>query len=226
MWGTLTSLQKAAKAAAAQVASSATDLLDQLEEVAGGDAEEDAHVVDDDLAGDEQDPELLARKTNALARELIASENAEHEGIPAFEMSDPVSTEKAVLLEAATNAAQTIFSDIMSFTGVASGVFIFKTYHITKETLLLFIYLITAPDDEPGEDELIVSKKDFEDMEDELTRLNSELQQKDEIIAQLKLSLGSGSSVQPEEKTKVKALAEKKKTIEGLKQELGSEYLT
>lgn len=130
MWGTLTSLQKAAKAAAAQVASSATDLLDQLEEVAGGDDEEDSDVVNNDFAGDEQDPELLARKTNDLARELIASDNAEPDGVPDFEISAPASTEKAVLLEAATSAAQTIFSDIMSFTGVASGMLMFRLYCI------------------------------------------------------------------------------------------------
>lgn len=63
-------------------------------------------------------------------------------------------------------------------------------------------------------------------MEDELTRLNSELRQKDDIIAQLKLSLESNASVHPKENTKGKDLAEKKKKIEGLKHELGSKYLS
>jgi len=130
MWGALTTLRKAATDAAAQVANSATDLLEQLDLPAGegnGEAIEEGddpggEEIENDLLDDEQDPEQQARRTNELAREILLKNDSAAD-LPDTEEhtnSFPVSAEKAVL-EAATNAAQNILSDIMSFTGVANG---------------------------------------------------------------------------------------------------------
>ena len=99
MWGALTSLKDAATNAAAQVeniihyyskptsynifelnqvANSATDLLEKLEDAAAGDEGADDGDLDEyDVENDngdevEDDPEVLARATNAIAKEMEA----------------------------------------------------------------------------------------------------------------------------------------------------------
>ena len=117
-----TIVQNAATNAAAQVANSANDLLDQIEDTVAGPGEEDY-------------PDEYEEKGHIISDQELAIENAVSEASSAQNMVDEVEQKEDVLVEAAeqaqavarqaqrvaTDAAQTIFTDIMSFTASAIG---------------------------------------------------------------------------------------------------------
>ena len=130
MWGALKSIQTAATQAATQVANSANELLDQLEEVTAAD---DSQQYDDESTDEtvgeggvgvmNEDTEALQRYRDSSSSAAVtggtASTDTPHgTGDNRFEKlfdakgnSSDIVTEAALLAkEAASNAAQTIFS--------------------------------------------------------------------------------------------------------------------